>query len=111
MAAFLDRRFRKQRPQLAGLVHLAHDVRAADELAVHVELRDRRPVRVVFDALANLWILQDVNAEEIFDAAVFFSRMASQLKQVWRATSGSPVLSKRNRAVPSPRDPDWTLRR
>ena len=30
--------------QLAGLVHLHHDVRAADELAVHVQLRNRRPV-------------------------------------------------------------------
>ena len=39
--------------QLAGLVHLHHDVRAADELAVDVELRDRRPVGVVLDALAD----------------------------------------------------------
>ena len=30
--------------QLAALVHLHHDVRSADEFALHVELRDRRPV-------------------------------------------------------------------
>jgi len=46
--------------QLAGLVHLPHDVAAADEFAVDVELRDRRPVRVILDALAQLLVLQDV---------------------------------------------------
>jgi len=35
----------EQRPQLAALVHLADDVGAPDELALHVELRNRRPVR------------------------------------------------------------------
>lgn len=30
--------------QLTGLVHGGHDVAAANELAVHVQLRDRRPV-------------------------------------------------------------------
>ena len=30
--------------QLTGLVHLADDVAAADELTLDVELRDRRPV-------------------------------------------------------------------
>src|SRR5688572_19650450 len=40
--------------QFAGLEHLAHDVAAADELALHVELRDRRPVRVVLYPLAQI---------------------------------------------------------
>ena len=35
----------EQALQLAGLEHLADDVGAADELALHVELRDGRPVR------------------------------------------------------------------
>src|SRR5664279_6351939 len=32
--------------QFAGLEHLAHDVAAADELALHVELRNGRPVGI-----------------------------------------------------------------
>src|SRR5690349_25097669 len=40
--------------QLARLVHLAHDVAAADEFAADVKLRDRRPLRVVLDPLAQL---------------------------------------------------------
>src|SRR5476651_958387 len=32
--------------QFAGLEHLAHDVAAAGELALHVELRDGRPVGI-----------------------------------------------------------------
>jgi hypothetical protein len=30
--------------ELAGLIHLLHNVTAADELALHIELRDSRPV-------------------------------------------------------------------
>ncbi len=40
--------------QFAGLEHLADDVAAADELALDVELRDRRPVGIVLDALAQV---------------------------------------------------------
>src|SRR5450755_2413312 len=51
--------------QLAGLVHLGHDVRAADELAVDVELWDGRPVGVALDALADLFVLEDVDRLQV----------------------------------------------
>jgi hypothetical protein len=57
------------RLQLARLVHLHHDVRAADEFAVDVELRDGRPVGEVLDALADLLILQHVDGFQVVDAA------------------------------------------
>ena len=41
------------RLELAALEHFHHDVAAADELFVDVELRDRWPVCVLFNALAN----------------------------------------------------------
>src|SRR4051794_13233969 len=46
--------------QLAGLVHLGDDVAAADELAVHEQLRDRRPVRDRRELLADARVGQDV---------------------------------------------------
>src|SRR5206468_2666957 len=52
----------KQLLQFAGLEHLADDVAAADELALDVELRNRRPVRIGFDAVAQLGGLQNVQA-------------------------------------------------
>src|SRR5262245_64800682 len=52
----------KQLLQLAGLEHFADDVAAADELALDVELRDGRPVRIGLDAVAQLRRLQDVQA-------------------------------------------------
>src|SRR5215475_11283116 len=54
--------------QLACFVHLAKDVAPADELAVDVQLWDRRPVRVVLDALPDLGILEDVDCEVVGDA-------------------------------------------
>ena len=45
--------------------HLAHDVRAADELALHIELGDGRPVGEGLDALAQLVVLQHVDADEL----------------------------------------------
>ena len=47
--------------QLARLVHLLQDVAAADEFAVDVELRNRRPVRVFLDALPDFRVLQHVD--------------------------------------------------
>src|SRR5512144_1701225 len=55
--------------QLARLVHLAHDVAAADEFALHVELRNRRPVRVILDPLADLRVGEHVDGEILPDAA------------------------------------------
>src|ERR1700674_47416 len=40
--------------ELPSLEHLADDVAAADELALDVELRDRRPVGVGLDAVAQI---------------------------------------------------------
>src|SRR5688500_11541553 len=50
--------------ELAGLVHLHHDVGAADELALDVELGHGRPVGIVLHALADLRILEDVDGLE-----------------------------------------------
>src|SRR5689334_17014558 len=49
----LGRGRRQHLLQLARLVHLHHDVRAADEFAAHVQLGDGGPVAVFLDALAN----------------------------------------------------------
>ena len=45
-------------------VHLLHDVAAAEELAVDVELRDGRPARVLLDAVANGGIGEHVDRLE-----------------------------------------------
>ena len=50
--------------QLAGLVDLGHDVGAADQLALHEELRDRRPVRERGELLADPRVGQDVDRGE-----------------------------------------------
>jgi hypothetical protein len=50
--------------QLAGLVHLHHDVRAADKLAAHIQLRNGWPVAVVLDALADAVVLKYVHRLE-----------------------------------------------
>src|SRR5690606_14720664 len=63
------RGLRNQLLQLARLEHLVHDVRAADELAADVQLRDRGPVRIVLDRLANLVVLEDVDGDQVLDAA------------------------------------------
>src|SRR5450631_4214671 len=46
--------------QFAGLEHLAHDVAAADELALHVELWDGRPVGIGLDAVPQVGGIQHV---------------------------------------------------
>src|SRR5262252_7995459 len=43
----------KELLQLAGLEHLADDIAAANELALDVELRNGRPVRIELDAVAQ----------------------------------------------------------
>src|SRR5574337_2037522 len=64
-----DASAREQLLQFARLVHLHHDVRAADELALDVQLRDRRPVGVILDALADLLVLEDVDRLQVGDPA------------------------------------------
>ena len=51
----------EHRLQLAALVHLAHDVAAADELATHVKLRDRRPVAVLLDPVTDRLIRKHID--------------------------------------------------
>ena len=50
--------------EVARGVHLLHDVAAAEELAVDVELRDGRPARVLLDAVANGGIGEHVDRLE-----------------------------------------------
>src|SRR3954470_789388 len=47
--------------QLAALEHLHHDVGAADELALDVELRHGRPVAKFLDALPDVRVLEHVD--------------------------------------------------
>src|SRR5690606_9675218 len=51
--------------QFAGLKHLPHDVAAADEFTLHIELRNGRPVAVDLDALANAGLAQHVDGFEL----------------------------------------------
>ena len=56
--------------QLAGGVELGDDVAAADELALQVELRDRRPRRVFLDAVADVGIGEHVDRRVVLHQAV-----------------------------------------
>ena len=73
--------------QLAALVHLHHDVRAADELAVHVELGDGRPVAVFLDALADL-------ASSSTLTVVKSSVSTPQALRIWMARPEKPHCGK-----------------
>ena len=44
--------------------HLRHDVTAAYEFAVDVQLRNRRPIRVILDTLAQFFGLVDIVRSE-----------------------------------------------
>src|SRR5262245_30558643 len=56
--------------ELSGRVQLGHDVAAAEELAVHVELRDGGPGGVFLDALAHVGRAQDVDRRVLRQQAV-----------------------------------------
>ena len=56
--------------QLARIEHRLHDVGTADELAIDVELRDRRPVAVVLDALADLVVGEHVDGRVVVEQRV-----------------------------------------
>src|SRR3546814_12371486 len=64
VVADLDAIALQQLDQFAALVHLADDVAAADELALHIELRDGRPGAEFLDALTQRLILKDIDALE-----------------------------------------------
>ena len=50
------------RGEFARLEHFAHDVATADEFALHIELRDRRPIGEILDALANTFVFEHIDA-------------------------------------------------
>src|SRR5262245_47656694 len=54
--------------ELAAFVKVRHDVGAADELTVHVQLRERRPVRVLLQTLTKLGVGENVHVTKV-DAA------------------------------------------
>ncbi len=54
-----------ERSELSALVEFSDDVASPDELAVHVELRNGRPVRVLLDLLSNAGIGEDVEGLEL----------------------------------------------
>ena len=56
--------------QFAGIEHRLHDVGATDELAVDIELRNRRPVAVFLDALADVLVGQHVDGRVVFEQRV-----------------------------------------
>src|SRR5260221_3124490 len=51
--------------QLTSLIHLTNDIAAADELTLHIELGNGRPVGVFLDALTQAGVGQDINALEL----------------------------------------------
>ncbi|MNG24212.1 hypothetical protein D3C84_1089110 [compost metagenome] len=58
----------QQRLQFAGFIHLVHDVRAADEFARHVELRDGGPTGEFLDALTDFVVFQHVDGNQLLHA-------------------------------------------
>ncbi len=56
--------------ELAALEHLAHDVGAADELALDEQLRERRPVRVLLHPAAHVRIAEHVDGGVLRDQGV-----------------------------------------
>jgi hypothetical protein len=46
--------------QFAGFVHFHHDIAAANQFFIVVELRNGGPVAVLFNSLANVFVLQNV---------------------------------------------------
>lgn len=54
----------EMRHKFARLEHLADDVAAADEFALHTELRDRRPIGVILDALTQINAFEHVDVFE-----------------------------------------------
>ena len=61
-AARADAFFLQETLQLAGLEHFTNNVATADELSLHVELWDGRPVGIFLDALAQIVGGQHVDA-------------------------------------------------
>lgn len=56
---------RQKLRQLPALMHRNQNVTAANKLPREVKLRDRRPVRILLDALPQLVVLEDVEGGEL----------------------------------------------
>src|SRR5690606_32664683 len=82
--------------QFAAVGHLLDDVAAADQLAVDVELRDRRPVAVGLDAFADLAVGEHV------DVRVLVQADAGQRRHRAR---GEAALRRRRLALHEQHDP------
>lgn len=57
--------------QQARLVHVEHDVAAADEAALDEDLRDGGPIGEELDFLADVLVVQDVDGGEAGQALIF----------------------------------------
>ena len=57
--------FGQQLLQLAALVHLDGDVAAADQLAVDVELREGRPVRIGLQRFAHFRVFENIHVRKL----------------------------------------------
>src|SRR6185437_15564950 len=75
--------------KLARLKHLAHDIAATDEFALDVELRQRRPVRKLLDALAYLVRFEAIHMR-VIDAEI-----VEDLHEL----AGKAALRKRGRSL------------
>ena len=51
-------------PEFPGVVHLNQDIGAANELALHIHLRDGGPAGILLDALADLHIGEHIEGFE-----------------------------------------------
>src|SRR5579863_2013583 len=60
----VDARLGEMGDEFARLKHLADNVAAADEFAFDVKLRDRRPIGVFLDALAEVGVLENTDPFE-----------------------------------------------
>src|SRR3546814_7934250 len=72
----------------ARFEHLHHDVAAADEFTLHIELRDRGPIGKALDPLADLHVLKHVHPF-IWDAAMLENGDCTAGKAALREQRGS----------------------
>lgn len=59
--------------QLTSLLHLSDDVRAADKVTINEELRNSRPLRILFNLLSQrtITLVQTIEADESVAQSIF----------------------------------------
>jgi len=83
--------------QFTGLVHLRHDVGAADELAFDVQLWNRRPIAVFLDALAHFLVFQHIDGGDSFTVqAAAFEDLDRTAGKAALGETGSPLHEQDN---------------